>query len=323
MGADVRKAVVLAAGIGKRMRPLTYHRPKPMVYLLNKPLVQHVVEGLRDAGIEEILLVVGYMREVVERHFEDGSSLGVKISYILQEKQLGTGHAARIAEDFVGKDDFLLTFGDIIVPPATYMEELKLFIEKDADAVVGVNPLPVEKVKQGASVIVDEEGRLVDIEEKPENPKSNLNNSGVFVFKNKVFEYIRNLKLSSRGEYELTDAIKELAKGGNVYTYRIEGYWSDVGRPSSLMEMTKFLLGTLGRKYVAEPTSHIGKGAILENVTIADGATVGSGAVLKDVILLPDSHVGAGAVLENVIIDEGATVRPLTKVIGREVCVIE
>ncbi len=323
MEGSIKKAVVLAAGIGKRMRPLTYHRPKPMVYLLNKPLVQHVVEGLRDAGVEEILLVVGYMREVVERHFGDGSSFGVKVFYILQEKQLGTGHAARLAEDFVGDEDFLLTFGDIIVPPETYRREIELFFEKDADAVIGVNPLPIESVKQGASVIVDEEGRLLEIIEKPEDPKSDLNNSGVFVFKNEIFDYIRNLRLSARGEYELTDAIRQLALKGKVYTYRIEEYWSDVGRPSSLMEMTKFLLGRLGKNYLAESTAYIGEGAELDGVTVADGASVGPGAVLRDVILLPNSHVGAGAVLENVIVDEGANVRPLTKVIGREVCVIE
>lgn len=302
------KAVVLAAGIGKRLRPLTYRRPKPMVYLLNKPILQHVLEGIKEAGFDEILLVTGYKEEVIKGYFKNGEDFGIKIQYITQEKRDGTASAALLARDFVGDSSFLLAFGDIVVPKGTYKKVWELLSKTGATGVMTVNP--VEDVSQGAAVVLDRDGWVKDIVEKPTTPISNLNNSGIFAFKPEIFEFLKRVSLSPRGEYELTDALRELAERRLLFAHRLEGYWSDVGRPSSLLELTMFFLkgGNL-----VDPSAEVSPEAELVNCCVASGCKIGN-CVLENVIIFPEAVVEDGAVLKNVILDEGAFIKANTRI---------
>jgi NDP-sugar pyrophosphorylase family protein len=134
------KAVILAAGKGTRMRELTQELPKPMLKVQGKPILEHIIDGLRAAGIREFCIITGYRADVIEGYFADGSPLGVRMSYARQEIQDGTGKAPELAKSFVGSDDFLLTYGDILVKPETYQQMLTRFRKPRFSGLTTVTP---------------------------------------------------------------------------------------------------------------------------------------------------------------------------------------
>jgi NDP-sugar pyrophosphorylase family protein len=236
MAQTITKAVLLAAGKGTRMRELTTDLPKPMLLVRGKPILQHIVEGLRDAGISRFLLVVGYREEVVRECFGDGGSLGVAIEYVTQTVQDGTGRVVELARDFVGDDPFVLSYGDILIDPSNYRRLVDL---GDAKALVSVKFNPGEVAKGGA-VFVNERFELVDLREKPQpgEPVSPWYNAGVYAFDPEIFHYTARLEKSPRGEYELTDAIRALAQSGaKVQAFELTGSWADVRDPEVLAEL--------------------------------------------------------------------------------------
>jgi dTDP-glucose pyrophosphorylase len=239
--ATVSKAVVLAAGRGTRMKQLTEDCPKPMLPIQGRPMLAHVVEGMETAGIEEILIVIGYMAELVTDYFAAHPPKRAKLSYARQEKQDGTGSAARLGRDFVGDSLFLLTFGDILVDPETYRSMFDLM--GGADAVLAVKQ--VDDPHQGAAVYTD--GALVTrIIEKPPlgTSSTNWNNAGIYCLGPRVFDELDRIPLSPRGEYELTDAIHQMLGAGARFRWHpIEGFWRDVGRPEDLAVAEEYVKG--------------------------------------------------------------------------------
>jgi UDP-N-acetylglucosamine diphosphorylase / glucose-1-phosphate thymidylyltransferase / UDP-N-acetylgalactosamine diphosphorylase / glucosamine-1-phosphate N-acetyltransferase / galactosamine-1-phosphate N-acetyltransferase len=230
----VRKSVILAAGRGKRMGSLTDDRPKPMLLLHGKPLLEHVLDDLRGAGLDEALIVVGYKAEMIQEHF---ARYPMKISYVHQTEINGTARAALLAREFAGGENFLLTFGDIMMPTEEYRGIVRLLEESQADAVLGVKR--VEDPWQGAAVY-EESGRVTRIIEKPPPGTSTThwNSAGLYTFTPALFPELERVQPSSRGEYELTSAIGQLIESGrNVRLYAIEGEWRDVGRPEDLAAM--------------------------------------------------------------------------------------
>ena len=163
MSAPVRKAVLLAAGKGTRMRELTNELPKPMIAVRGKPILLHIVEGLRAAGITHFLIVVGWRADVVSNYFGDGSNFGVSVEYATQVVQDGTGRVVELAKDFAGADPFVLSYGDILIEPANYRRLVEL---GDAEAFVSVKHNPGEIAKGGA-IFVDESFTVTDVREKP------------------------------------------------------------------------------------------------------------------------------------------------------------
>ena len=163
MSAPVRKAVLLAAGKGTRMRELTNELPKPMIAVRGKPILLHIVEGLRAAGITHFLIVVGWRADVVSDYFGDGSNFGVSVEYATQVVQDGTGRVVELAKDFAGADPFVLSYGDILIEPANYRRLVEL---GDAEAFVSVKHNPGEIAKGGA-IFVDESFTVTDVREKP------------------------------------------------------------------------------------------------------------------------------------------------------------
>ena len=213
------------------MMPLTEERPKPMLLLQGKPLLAHLVERAETAGIAEIMIITGYKAEVIEGYFDSHPPASAKLTYCRQSTQNGTGAAALLGRDFVGQEPFLLTFGDILVDSVSYQALAEIL--DGVDGVIALNE--VDDPYRGAAVYVDEE-RVIKIVEKPPKGTSATpwNNSGVYGFWPSVFQELERIPKSSRGEYELTDAIRQmLVAGASLHWYPINGFWRDVGRPAA------------------------------------------------------------------------------------------
>ncbi len=234
----IDKAVILAAGRGTRMRELTAKLPKPMIEVHGKPVLQHIVEGLRDANIRQLLVVVGYYAEAVQEFFGNGSRYNTFIHYITQTVQDGTGRVVDLARDFVANRPFVLAYGDILVDPANYKQLVDL--PNDIEAILTVTR--GEDVTKGGAVFLSTEMDLVDLREKPKpgEPTSPWYNAGLYAFRPGIFDFTANLKPSPRGEYELTDAIRELAHSGKkVKALELTGKWADVRDPEILARLNQ------------------------------------------------------------------------------------
>jgi dTDP-glucose pyrophosphorylase len=238
MQTNITKAVLLAAGRGTRMRELTQELPKPMLQVRGKPVLQHIIEGLRDAGLTDFLIVVGWHAEVVSDFFGDGSRFGVRIEYATQIVQDGTGKVVELARGFAGSDPFILSYGDILVWPENY-PRIRAALA-GAEAVVSVKRS--DDVSQGGAVFVNENFELIDLREKPKpgEPTSPWYNAGIYAFRSSIFDQTAKLERSPRGEFELTDAIRNLALAGNkVQALELAGDWADVRDPEILAQLNR------------------------------------------------------------------------------------
>ncbi len=244
------KAVILAAGKGTRMRELTNELPKPMLRHQGKPILEHIVAGILAAGIREIFIVTGWRAEVVENHFGDGSKWNARIAFGRQVVQDGTGKAPELAKDFIGDSPFLLTYGDILVPPETYPQMLRRFTEGDFAGVVTVTGS--EDVTKGGLFFFDEQFCLKRLVEKPSPEQLDQlrrdgwlkpgapvwYNAGIYIFRPSLFDFTARLQKSPRGEYELTDAISAIVAGGQKLAgLEIQGRWVDVRDPETLARL--------------------------------------------------------------------------------------
>lgn len=224
--------MILAAGRGTRMGGLTADLPKPMLPVKGRPLLEHVLDRLRAAGIRRAFLVTGYRAETIERHFEN---YPLEIVFQRQERIDGTGSAALLARGFAGSDDFLLTFGDILAGAADYQRMMAILAE-DPHAEAGVGARWVDDPWQGAAVY-EENGRVVRIVEKPPRGASSThwNSAGLYGFRPSVFEELALIQRSPRGEYELTSAVDAMiTKGKRLVLCPMLEPWRDVGRPEDL-----------------------------------------------------------------------------------------
>ena len=234
---NVTKAVLLAAGKGTRMKELTNELPKPMLEVRGKPILLHIVEGLRAAGVTDFCIIVGYRADVVRDFFGDGSKFGVCVSYATQVVQDGTGKVVELAKDFAGSDPFILSYGDILINPANYARLTDL---GSAESIVTVKHNKGE-IAKGGCVVVNDRFELIDLIEKPAGQApSPWYNAGVYTFRPSIFDFTAQLKLSPRGEYELTDAIRNLAQYGKpVRVIELSGDWADVRDPEILAELNR------------------------------------------------------------------------------------
>jgi len=233
---QMNKAVLLAAGRGTRMRELTADLPKPMIKVRGKPILLHIVEGLQTAGIKNFLIIVGYHGDTVRNYFGDGTCFGLRINYATQVVQDGTGRVVDLAREFVGESSFVLSYGDILVAPQNYQRLVDL--ADDAEAVISVKR--GEDVSKGGAVFLNERMELVDLREKvePSEGSSPWYNAGLYAFRPGIFEFTTKLQPSPRGEYELTDAVRDLAHSGKkVKSLEIAGEWADVRDPEILAKL--------------------------------------------------------------------------------------
>ena len=246
------KAVILAAGKGTRMRELTNELPKPMLLMRGKPILEHIVQGLKDNGFHEIFIVTGFKAETIESYFGDGTRLGLKIQYARQVVQDGTGKAPELAREFIGSDNFLLTYGDILVKAETYGQMVKRFASGPFTGLVTVTV--GEDVTKGAILCLDKDFRLRRLVEKPSAAQIEglkmegwlrpgdpaWYNAGIYIFAPILFEHTARLAKSPRGEYELTDAIiSMLTAGESIAALQIQGRWVDVRDPEVLAALER------------------------------------------------------------------------------------
>ncbi len=218
------------------MRELTNELPKPMIEVRGKPVLQSLVEGLRDAGIQRFLIVVGYRADAVQNFFGDGSRYNIDIQYATQIVQDGTGRVVDLARNFAGDSAFVLAYGDILADPANYKKVVDLPDEVEAIVTVRRD----EDVSKGGAVFVNDNMELVDLREKskPGEATSPWYNAGLYAFRASIFEFTAKLKPSPRGEYELTDAIRDLAKSGKkIQVIELTGEWADVRDPEILAQL--------------------------------------------------------------------------------------
>ncbi|MFC1454931.1 sugar phosphate nucleotidyltransferase [Candidatus Undinarchaeota archaeon] len=222
------KGVILAAGKGTRLKPLTDKIPKPLVKINGKPLILYSIDYLKRAGIKDIGIVVGYKKEQLKKYLGNGSKFGVRITYITQKKTLGIANAIKYTEKFIGNSSFV-----VILPDNLFSHSLKTMVSKHkksgAEASVGVKE--VDNPSQLGVVELDQKGKVERLIEKPKNPPTNLAAVGIYLFSsNSVFNVIDNLKPSRRGEYEITDTLQKMVDlGMKVNPLKMEGWWKDTG----------------------------------------------------------------------------------------------
>jgi len=233
----VKKAVILAAGKGTRMGDLTANLPKPMVQVEGKPVLEHIVEGLRDeAKITDFFIITGWCGHVIRDYFGDGRRWNVNITYGEQVVQDGTGKAPELAREWVGQDRFLLTYGDILLRPPT---DYKLLVEAcNESGVIAVKD--GEDLTKGGAVVLDKDGFMIDLVEKGSGapPANSFYNAGIYVLPSLIFKFTAKLEKSPRGEYEFTDALKAFVKAGaKLRGVTLQRAWADVRDPSVLAEL--------------------------------------------------------------------------------------
>ncbi len=246
------KAVILAAGKGTRMKALTNDLPKPMLKVQGKPILEHILLGIRSAGIREICIVTGFKAEVIEDYFGDGSQWDTRIAYGRQLVQDGTGKAAEPARPFVGSSPFLLTYGDILVKSETYRQMVERFHEGAFSGVITVTK--GEDVTKGGIDLFDEQFCLKLLVEKPSPQQLERlrhegwlkpgdpvwYNAGIYIFEAVVYDFISRLQKSPRGEFELTDAISAMVDAGHKLAgLAIKDRWVDVRDPEVLARLER------------------------------------------------------------------------------------
>ncbi|MGB9676079.1 MAG: bifunctional sugar-1-phosphate nucleotidylyltransferase/acetyltransferase [Candidatus Bathyarchaeales archaeon] len=301
------KAVVLAAGEGVRLQPITLTRPKHIIKIGGKPLLEHCLNALKTSGINEVLIVIHYMGEAIREYFGDGENFGLKIEYVEQKAVLGTGNAVSAAEPFVN-EAFLLVYGDLLFSKEAVTRVLNVYKkEEEASAVMAV--VPVEIPENYGMVELDDEGRVKKLVEKPKRGEvpTNLANAGIYVFSTEIFEKVRETSASVRGELEITDAISLLIREKkNVLAAKIpKEEWMDIGRPWDLLEANRWILTRMKNAVLG----NVEEGAhLIGPVTVAESARVRSGAYIE----------GPAFIDEESDIGPNCYIRPYTSV-GRRV----
>jgi UDP-N-acetylglucosamine diphosphorylase/glucosamine-1-phosphate N-acetyltransferase len=273
------KAAILAAGEGVRLQPITATRPKHMIKVAGKPVLEHCLNALKQAGISEVVIVVHYMEDAIRRHFGDGKDFGLKIDYVKQEAVLGTGNAVSTVEPYM-RDDFLLVNGDILFAA----EAIKTVVDlhRTAKTAATLTVVPVEKPESYGIVELEDGTHVKRIIEKPsrEEAPTNLANAGIYVFSTEIFALIKQTSATSRGEWEIPDALTRLIgeKKAVLATEIASGDWIDIGRPWDLLEANRWVLTRMKHR----PLGLIEFGAHLVGpVTVAETARVRSGTYIE------------------------------------------
>lgn len=324
------KAVVLVAGKGTRMEPLTSDCPKVMLQVANKPILEHILNSAIQAGIEGFVFITGYLEQQIREYFGDGSKWGVSIDYVQQKEQLGTANAIGYAKGHV-EEAFLVLNGDMLIG----QEDLKALLSRTEDAVICVKEV---ENPSDFGVLEIENNKVVRIIEKPKNPPTNLANAGVYLFRESIFDFIDRTQASVRKEFEITDSIQMLIDSGAAVGYSpLEGRWIDTGYPWDLLKANERLLKDLkGRcEGTVEPNATIkgevviGKGALIRNgsyiegpVIIGENCDIGPNCFIRPSTAIGNhARVGNAVEIKNTIIMEGTHVGHLSyvgdSIIGR------
>ncbi|MBT2368328.1 glucose-1-phosphate thymidylyltransferase [Streptomyces sp. ISL-10] len=328
------KALVLSGGAGTRLRPITHTSAKQLVPVANKPVLFYGLEAIAEAGITEVGVIVGETAPEIEEAVGDGSRFGVKITYIPQERPLGLAHAVVISREFLGEDDFVMYLGDnfIVGGISGLVDE---FRTERPDAQILLTR--VQDPSSFGVAELDGGGRVVGLEEKPKQPKSDLALVGVYLFTPAVHEAVRSIEPSWRGELEITHAIQWLIdQGRDVRSTTIAGYWKDTGNVTDMLEVNRSVLETVEPRVegVVDGDSEIigrvrvEEGARITNSRIVGPAVIGADTVISGSYVGPFTSVAEGCRIEDSEIEysivlRGASITGVRRVeaslIGRDV----
>ena len=329
------KGLILSGGAGTRLRPITHTSAKQLVPVANKPVLFYGLEAMRAAGITEVGVVVGDTRAEIEAAVGDGSRFGLEVTYLPQEAPLGLAHAVLISEAFLGAEPFVMYLGDNLLKEGI-APFVRAFEASAPDALI-----LLQKVKDPSEYGIAElqDGRVTRLVEKPAEPKSDLALVGVYLFTPAVFESVKAITPSTRGELEITDAIQHMIdRGLRVEPHTVTGWWKDTGKLEDMLEANRLILGTIERDVrgeVVESTLEgpvqIGPGSRLERCTVRGPVVIGDGCRLTDAFIGPYSALSDGVVveqaeIENSILLENSRIcrlgaRMADSLIGRD-CVI-
>ena len=291
---------MLAGGSGTRLRPITHTSAKQLVPVANKPVLFYGLEAIAAAGIRDIGIVVGDTHAEIEAAVGDGSAFGLKVTYLRQEAPLGLAHAVLIARDYLGDDDFVMYLGDNFIVGGISGIVDRFAQDRPAAQIMLTR---VGDPTQFGVAELDPAGRVIGLEEKPREPKSDLALVGVYLFSPAIHEAVAGLEPSWRGELEITDAIQWLIKAGlPVESAVISGYWKDTGNVTDMLEVNRLVLESLeprtdGRvDHVSELIGRvvIEPGAVVERSRIVGPAIIGVGALIADSYVGPFTSIAAG-----------------------------
>ncbi len=309
------KAVILAAGEGSRMHPLTYTRPKVMLPIANKPILEHLLIEAREAGIREFIFIVGYHDEQVRHYFGNGDKWGVSIEYCSQRKQLGTADAVRMAEELIA-GNFLVINGDIIVN----QKDINSLSNKND---ITMSVIEVEDTRDLGWVELDKD-KVVRIYEKVEKPPSRMANAALYLFTPEIFDAVSQTPKSPRGEYDITDSLQLMIDQGHHVSYQKIDYWLDLSYPWDLLPANESLLagiklqnlGEVEENVVIKGAVSIGKGTVVRSgsyivgpVIIGQDCDIGPNCYIRPHTSIGDGcHIGAAVEVKNSIIMNGSKI---------------
>jgi glucose-1-phosphate thymidylyltransferase len=299
------KAVILAAGEGSRLKPFTVTRPKVMIPVGNKPVLEYVIDALQESGIIDVVMIVGYKREKIMDYFGDGHRWGVNIVYVEQFQQLGTAHALRQVSHLIN-DRFLVVNGDTIIDASAIKEIIRV---SSGDA--AMLTVTVAKAPQQYGVVQIQNNLVKAILEKPKGEDvSNVVNAGVYSFSPIIFNFLESMEISERGEYEITDAIKKmLAEGYAVKSVHTNPTWMDALYLWNLLDMNSAIIARQKaniRGKVEDGARIVGPVTIGENSVIMSGSYVVGPVVIGDncdigpnSVILPGTSIGSNCTIES------------------------
>jgi glucose-1-phosphate thymidylyltransferase len=294
------KGLVLSGGKGTRLRPITHTSAKQLVPVANKPILFYVMENLAEAGIRDVGVVVGDTADEIRAACGDGSRWDIQITYIPQDAPLGLAHAVKISEEFLAGEPFVVYLGDNLLPGGI-TDLVREFVERKPQAMILLTAVP-DPERFGVAVLRPD-GQVESLEEKPHEPRSDLALVGVYLFTSDIFNAVRAIKPSARGELEITDAIQWLIdSGAAVLPHLVEGWWKDTGKLEDMLEANRIVLDGLApsnRGDVDEESQLIGKvvieeGARITRSLIRGPAIIGRNAVIEDAYIGPFTSIYVG-----------------------------
>ncbi|MCP4662621.1 MAG: glucose-1-phosphate thymidylyltransferase [bacterium] len=334
------KGLILSGGKGTRLRPLTYTSAKQLVPVANKPVLFYGIESVVAAGITEIGIIVGDTVDEIRAAVGDGSRFGARVTYIEQDAPRGLAHAVMIAEDFLGDDSFVMYLGDnLIAGGITSLVDEYRQLGCNAQILLAEVPNP----QQFGVAELAADNKVKRLVEKPREPRSNLALVGVYMFDSNIFESVKRIRPSGRGELEITDAIQDLIdRGYEVHPHQVRGWWKDTGKLEDMLEANRIVLESLDMK---RGPRQIGEGSTIEGrVDLGDGvelvdtlvrgpAVIGEGTRLEHAFVGPYTSIGEDCILsrceiENSIVLGGSEIRDVGlridgSLVGRNVRIVK
>ncbi len=296
--------VILAAGKGSRIQPLNLYLPKPLLPVCNKPIIQYQLEDMRGIGVQEVIIVVGHLKEEIISYFGDGSALGLKIRYVEQKETLGIAHAVAQLENEVNSP-FILFLGDIFLVPKNLQVMERMFWERRAGAVLAVkreeNP---EYVRRNFAVILHASGTVTRVIEKPRYVTTDLKGCGVYIFDLAIFDAIRRTpRTAQRDEYEITNSIQILIDDGYpVYPAEVIDWDMNITFACDLLECNRSQLRRLGEPYLIGRNVSMPPGVIVERSVLGDGVTLDKVVAVRDSLIFSGVQVTSDSDVEGMLL---------------------